>query len=136
MRIDALLLKDEQWRNVILDEAHTIKNASAASTLAVRALANGLAIKAGDDTTGQIDPSLRQPTAPIPRRVALTGTPVENHLSELWSILHFLNPGYLGSQKEFRRDVLSWKVRHILGAKFLDWRGIVCMPLLPPAPEE
>ena len=36
-------------------------------------------------------------------RLALTGTPVENRLAELWSIMRFLNPGYLGSQKEFRR---------------------------------
>jgi SNF2 family DNA or RNA helicase len=37
------------------------------------------------------------------RRVALTGTPVENRLSELWSIMDFLNPGYLGSSQQFRR---------------------------------
>jgi len=36
-------------------------------------------------------------------RVALTGTPVENRLSELWSILEFLNPGYLGSAEGFRK---------------------------------
>src|SRR5690606_11446970 len=39
---------------------------------------------------------------PAPRRVAMTGTPIENHLSELWSIMDLLNPGLLGSPAEFR----------------------------------
>src|SRR5690606_7751088 len=54
-----------------------IKNPSAASTQSIRAI-------------------------PSPRRVALTGTPIENHLSELWSIMELLNPGLLGSAAEFR----------------------------------
>jgi SNF2 family DNA or RNA helicase len=41
---------------------------------------------------------------PAANRIALTGTPVENRLSELWSIMHFLNPGFLGSQAGFRRN--------------------------------
>ena len=78
-RIDALLLKDEQWRNVILDEAHTIKNASTATTKALK-------------------------TIPARHRLALTGTPVQNRLDELWSLFDFLMPGYLGRRTHFYRD--------------------------------
>ena len=52
-----------------------------------------------------------RPSRPRPRgrstadyRIALTGTPVENHVGDLWSIMEFLNPGLLGTQAEFRRD--------------------------------
>src|SRR6185369_13256965 len=62
---------------VVLDEAQNIKNSATKQAQAARAL--------------QAD-----------YRLALTGTPVENRLSELWSILNFLNPGYLGSQEVFR----------------------------------
>jgi SNF2 family DNA or RNA helicase len=79
----SLLPRDEKtlasidWGVVALDEAQNIKNAAAKQSRSARKL-----------------------RAPI--RVALTGTPVENRLSELWSILDFLNPGYLGSEKRFR----------------------------------
>ncbi|MFG0330067.1 MAG: DEAD/DEAH box helicase [Phycisphaerales bacterium] len=76
---DRETLSRMRWRRVCLDEAQNIKNPTAKQTAAIRDL------KAD-------------------RRVALTGTPVENRLSELWSILEFLNPGYLGSQTEFRRN--------------------------------
>jgi SNF2 family DNA or RNA helicase len=66
------------WWRVVLDEAQYIKNPAAKQTLAVRSL------------TAQ-------------RRVALTGTPVENRLTELWSIVDFLNPGFLGSASSFRQ---------------------------------
>ena len=66
-----------EWGRVALDEAQNIKNSAARQTQAIR--------------------SLRPP-----RRVALTGTPVENRLAELWSIMEFLNPGILGSAREFR----------------------------------
>jgi hypothetical protein len=65
------------WGRVVLDEAQNVKNPGARQTRAVR--------------------SLR-----ARRRVALTGTPVENRLAELWSIMEFLNPGLLGSAREFR----------------------------------
>jgi len=78
-RIDASLLKDEQWRFIILDEAHTIKNASAATTKALK-------------------------TIPGRHRLALTGTPVQNRLDELWSLFDFLMPGYLGRRTHFYRD--------------------------------
>jgi non-specific serine/threonine protein kinase len=66
------------WRNVILDEAQAIKNPGAKQTKAVKAL-------------------------PSTWRLALTGTPVENRLGDLWSIFDFLNPGLLGSAKAFNR---------------------------------
>ncbi|MBD2259780.1 DEAD/DEAH box helicase [Pseudanabaena sp. FACHB-2040] len=74
-------LKDLQavaWQGIVLDEAQNIKNPEAKQAKAVRQL------------EGQF-------------RIALTGTPVENRLGELWSILDFLNPGYLGPRNFFQR---------------------------------
>ncbi len=79
VRQDALVLQSLSWHNVILDEAQNIKNPETKQTQSIR--------KLGADF-----------------RLALTGTPVENRLSELWSIMHFLNPGYLGSHQAFRRN--------------------------------
>ncbi|RPJ43550.1 MAG: DEAD/DEAH box helicase, partial [Chloroflexi bacterium] len=76
-RQDAEMFQPIQWHAVILDEAQNIKNPNARQTQVIRKLPAGF-------------------------RLALTGTPVENRLSELWSIMHFLNPGYLGSQEQFR----------------------------------
>lgn len=78
VRRDAETLQQQEWLSVILDEAQNIKNASSKQAQSVRSL-----------------------TAHF--RLALTGTPVENRLAELWSILHFLNPGFLGSAQGFRR---------------------------------
>ncbi|MGH9128221.1 MAG: SNF2-related protein [Acidimicrobiales bacterium] len=74
---DSELLGSVQWGRIALDEAQNIKNPQARQTQAIRGLRAA-------------------------HRVALTGTPVENRLSELWSILSFLNPGLLGSQRAFR----------------------------------
>lgn len=71
-------LKSVDWQGVVLDEAQNIKNPEAKQSQVVRQL-----------------------TADF--RIALTGTPVENRLSELWSILDFLNPGYLGPRNFFQR---------------------------------
>ena len=79
LRMDIETLKEVNWRNVILDEAQNIKNPDARQTQAARKLQGSF-------------------------RLALTGTPVENRLSELWSIMNFLNPGYLGSRETFRND--------------------------------
>src|SRR5207245_10128179 len=68
------------WSSVVLDEAQAIKTASAKQTQAVKKLEAG-------------------------ERFALTGTPIENRLGDLWSIFDFLNPGLLGSSKEFTRLV-------------------------------
>ncbi|HRV91947.1 MAG TPA: DEAD/DEAH box helicase, partial [Anaerolineae bacterium] len=78
-RRDAAALQNIDWFGVILDEAQNIKNPDAKQTRAIR----------------QIDSQFR---------LALTGTPVENRLSELWSIMHFLNPGFLGSREKFRKN--------------------------------
>ena len=76
LRIKAL--SEIEWRYAILDEAQAIKNPNAKQTRAAKAL---------------------KATA----RIALTGTPVENHLGDLWSIFDFINPGLLGSAKQFSR---------------------------------
>ena len=66
------------WARVVLDEAQNIKNSAARQAQAVRRIR-------------------------APRRIALTGTPVENRLAELWSIMEVLNPGLLGSANAFRQ---------------------------------
>lgn len=77
-RRDIEMLNQWRWSELILDEAQNIKNPTAKQTQAVRSL------------------SARN-------RIALTGTPVENRLSELWSIIEFLNPGYLENHERFRQ---------------------------------
>lgn len=77
LRRDALFFKEKTFDYVILDEAQAIKNASTESAKAARLL-NGN------------------------HRLALSGTPVENHLGELWSLFEFLNPGMLGSASVFK----------------------------------
>ena len=69
-------LKEVSWRRVILDEAQAIKNAQTRQSRAVRALQ-------------------------AQSRIALTGTPIENRLADLWSLFDFLNPGLLGSSGAF-----------------------------------
>ncbi len=79
-----LLMRDEEvlasheYHLLILDEAHVIKNPKSKASRAVREL------------------SARH-------RLCLTGTPLENHLGELWSLFDFLLPGFLGNQRQFRR---------------------------------
>ncbi|MCU1732769.1 MULTISPECIES: DEAD/DEAH box helicase [unclassified Pseudomonas] len=67
------------WHLVILDEAQNIKNATSKAAQAARELK-------------------------ATQRLCLTGTPMENNLGELWSIFHFLMPGWLGDSKRFARD--------------------------------
>ncbi len=69
-------LSSAAWRMMVLDEAQAIKNPSAKQTRAVKQLQAEV-------------------------RIALTGTPIENRLGDLWSIFDFLNPGLLGSSKHF-----------------------------------
>ncbi|MED3721766.1 DEAD/DEAH box helicase [Geobacillus stearothermophilus] len=71
-------LKQIHWHAICLDEAQNIKNAQTKQARAIRRLSGK-------------------------HKIALSGTPVENRLGELWSIFHFLNPGYLGSAAEFER---------------------------------
>ncbi len=75
---DATTLESVSWQGVVLDEAQNIKNPGAKQSQAVGKLSTEF-------------------------RIALTGTPVENRLSELWSILDFLNPQYLGDRQFFQR---------------------------------
>ncbi|MFC1643004.1 DEAD/DEAH box helicase, partial [Myxococcota bacterium] len=79
LRRDVELLSSVPWSTVVLDEAQNIKNAASATARAARAL-------------------------PATHRFALTGTPVENRLAELWSIFEFANPGLLGPLEAFRRE--------------------------------
>jgi len=74
---DREALSAVSWDRVVLDEAQNVKNHATRQAQAVRAL-------------------------PARSRIALTGTPVENRLSELWSIMDFTNPGLLGSAAAFR----------------------------------
>lgn len=71
-------LFEHHWTAIVLDEAQAIKNASTKRSMLVRELKADF-------------------------RVALTGTPIENRLAELWSILDFLNPGLLGTHARFQR---------------------------------
>ncbi len=81
----ALALRDKEhlshidWQYLVIDEAQNIKNEAAKQTQAIKSI-------------------------PAVHKIALTGTPVENWLSELWSIMEFLNPGYLGSGTDFRKQ--------------------------------
>ncbi|GGS53706.1 helicase [Streptomyces griseoviridis] len=77
MRSAAALLADRPWGMVVADEAQHVKNPYSATAKALR-------------------------TIPAPARVALTGTPVENNLSELWALLDWTTPGLLGPLKSFR----------------------------------
>lgn len=74
---DKELLLEQEFYYIILDEAQTIKNAQAKMTQVVQQLK-------------------------AEHRICLTGTPLENHLGELWSQFNFLMPGLLGSQKQFK----------------------------------
>jgi len=79
-------LKQQQWRLLILDEAQAIKNVTSRQTKAVKQL------------QGEA-------------RIALTGTPVENSLSDLWSLFDFINPGLLGNSQRFKTFVKSLQER-------------------------
>ena len=79
---DAEALKSIPWTGVILDEAQNIKNAETRQAKAARAMPAGY-------------------------KVALTGTPVENNVGDLWSLMEFLNPGFLGTRAAFKRNFFT-----------------------------
>ncbi|MHA1555987.1 MAG: SNF2-related protein, partial [Candidatus Heimdallarchaeota archaeon] len=79
---DFSTLSTIEWYNIILDEAQNIKNPHAKQTRAIKKLESKY-------------------------KIALTGTPIENRLSELWSIIDFLNPGYLSSLNAFNENYIQ-----------------------------
>ncbi|MCZ8523102.1 MULTISPECIES: DEAD/DEAH box helicase [Paenibacillus] len=81
-QMDEETLSGVQWDVIGLDEAQNIKNAYTKQSTAVRRLEAG-------------------------HKIALTGTPVENRLTELWTIFDFINPGYLGSLNEFNHNYVG-----------------------------
>lgn len=87
VRLEAL--KDRQWDCLIIDEAQAIKNPGSKQTKAVKAI-------------------------PAKMRIAMTGTPIENRLGDLWSLFDFLNQGLLGTSKEFT-DFTKRLAKHAIG---------------------
>ena len=79
---DEALLKAVRWHALVLDEAQNVKNATTKQALAARAI--------------EAD-----------HRIALTGTPVENHVGDLWALMDLLNPGLLGTKAAFKRDYFA-----------------------------
>jgi SNF2 family DNA or RNA helicase len=79
IRKDEALFSAVNWHRIVIDEAQNIKNPKAAQTKAILKLESK-------------------------HRLALTGTPVENRLLDLWSIFNFLNPGYLGKEAQFKKS--------------------------------
>lgn len=79
---DFTTLNTIDWHNIILDEAQNIKNPHTKQTRAIKKLESK-------------------------HKIALTGTPIENRLSELWSIIDFLNPSYLSSLKAFNENYIQ-----------------------------
>ena len=77
LRIDNAMLNKFNWHRLVVDESQHVKNPRAAVTRAVRKIR-------------------------APRRIAMTGTPVENRLMDLWSLFSFINPNYLGNMTQFR----------------------------------
>ncbi len=75
------LLNAKEWNVIVLDEAHTIKNRETKMSKAAMTLKGGF-------------------------RLALTGTPIQNHLSEIWNIFQFMNPGLLGSFEHFQQTFI------------------------------
>ncbi|MFB9236113.1 DEAD/DEAH box helicase [Plantactinospora siamensis] len=84
---DAVALAGIDWHRIVVDEAQSIKNAATRQAGAIRAL-------------------------PARHRIAVTGTPVENRLADLWSIMEFANPGLLGAATAFRKSYAEPIERH------------------------
>lgn len=89
MAVRLEILKDRQWDCLIIDEAQAIKNPGSKQTKAVKAI-------------------------PAKMRIAMTGTPIENRLGDLWSLFDFLNQGLLGTGKEFT-DFTKGLAKHATG---------------------
>lgn len=94
LRRDIEYYKDIPLRFAVLDEAQSVKNAQSQGALAAK----------------ELDAQVR---------VALTGTPMENHTGELWSIFNFILPGYLGTQAAFLRRYGSGERPKSCGSAFV-----------------
>jgi SNF2 family DNA or RNA helicase len=79
LRRDKAVFQGYHWSRIIVDEAQNIKNPTSSQTKALCSLKSD-------------------------SKIALTGTPIENRLMDLWSIFHFLNPNYLGAKSYFRKN--------------------------------
>ncbi len=77
LQLEAARFKGRRWRSIVLDEAQAVKNMHTKRSQAVMALQGDF-------------------------RMAATGTPLENHLGELWNLFRFINPGLLGSADQFQ----------------------------------
>jgi len=87
LRSDAELLKKHKWQVMIIDEAQNIKNQDTAQSKAIKSI-------------------------PANIRIAMSGTPVENRLTEFWSIMDFANKGYLGNVKISQSDFTFYDAPH------------------------
>ena len=121
VQIDAESFAAREWATLVLDEAQALKNAA---TKRVRAIA----------------------TLPATFRLALTGTPVENRLADLWSIMNLLNPGLLGSSNQFgeryanaierqRDEAARGRLRRLVSPFLLRRTKAQVLPDLPPRTE-
>jgi len=79
LRSDHELLRKQKWQVMVIDEAQNIKNHDTAQSKAIKSIPSNI-------------------------RIAMSGTPVENRLSEFWSIMEFANKGYLGNAKTFKSN--------------------------------
>jgi SNF2 family DNA or RNA helicase len=104
VRRDADLLAKVSWGMVVCDEAQNIKNPGSAQAKAVRGLTSR-------------------------RKVALSGTPVENRLTELWGLMEFLNPGLLGTMDRFRREI-ALPLERERDARALRWLKAATSPFI------
>jgi SNF2 family DNA or RNA helicase len=86
LRIDSEEFQKQNWELFVIDEAQNIKNPTTSQTQAIKSIKANM-------------------------KIAMTGTPVENRLSELWSLFDFLNKGYLGSISDFSKNCAE-AVRH------------------------
>jgi len=84
---DAAAMRALTWRRLVLDEAQAVKNAATKAAIAARSI-------------------------PAPHRFAVTGTPVENRLADLWSLMEIVNPSLLGSPQHFKATFATPIERH------------------------
>jgi SNF2 family DNA or RNA helicase len=121
VQIDAEAFAAREWATLVLDEAQALKNAATKRVKAIATLQAGF-------------------------RLALTGTPVENRLADLWSIMNLLNPGLLGSSQQFndrfasaierqRDEVVRGRLRRLVAPFLLRRTKAQVLPDLPPRTE-